>query len=238
MPLAAAAGIAFGAGGMFLWSAYGQGATAIERGRTERIVHDYLLNHPEIVPEALEVLRDRQTGQIIAAEGAAFLKPYAGAWGGNPRGDVTIVEYFDYNCGFCRAMLPEIDRLVAADPGIKIVYREWPVLSEESRLAARYSLVAAEQGKFGAFHHALYKAGPVSEASIRQTLISVGINPDAARAAAESPRIAQALDDNLATARRLGLSGTPSWVIGDHAVSSVLPLEEMQRLVARARARG
>src|SRR3546814_7208937 len=105
-------------------------------------------------------------GRVIAANKAAILTPVASAWMGNPKGDVTVVEYFDYNCGFCRASLPTIAALVKADPNVKIVFRELPVLSEESGVAARWSLAAAKAGKFNAFHEALYAGGPITEASM------------------------------------------------------------------------
>lgn len=234
--LVAIAGAVGGAGAMLAWSAYGAMPGAVERAQTERIVREYILAHPEILPEAMDVLRTRETGRLVAAEGPSLTKAYASAWAGNPKGDVTIVEYFDYNCGYCRAVLPEVDRLLAADPRLKIVYREFPILAEESRIAARFSLVAAQQGKFEQFHRALYQAGAVNEASIVDVLRSIGIDPAAARTAAMDPRIDAELDRNLQTARRLGMSGTPSWVIGDHVVSSLLSFERLQQLVAEARA--
>lgn len=223
-----------GAGAFAAWQARAPGGPA--RAAMERIVHDYVLAHPEIIPEAMDRLRDRETGEIIAANRHAIFTPYAGAWAGNPKGDVTVVEYFDYNCGYCRASLPTIAKLIAADPGVKVIFRELPILSPKSRTAAQLSLVAAERGKFRAYHDALYRAGPVSDETMGAALRAAGIDAASARAAADAPRIEHELRDNIAMSQRLGVSGTPSWVIGNRLYAAALPLEDLQQAVADARA--
>lgn len=214
------------------------GAAPAGRAGIERIVHDYVLAHPDIIPQAMALMRDRETGRDIAANRSAILNPYGNAWAGNPQGDLTIVEYFDYNCGFCRSSLPTIARLIASDPKLRVVFRELPVLSEESRTAARLSLVAAEQGKFKAFHEAMYAGGPISAQSMANAVRAAGLDPQATNQAAALPRIETEIQTNLAIAQRLGMTGTPSWVIGDHVVSSALPFEELQREIAKARGKG
>lgn len=208
-----------------------------QRGAIERVVHDYVLAHPEIIPEAMGRLQDKRTGTEIAANRDAILKPFGSAWIGNPNGNLTIVEYFDYNCGFCRSSLPTIAKLVESDPQLRVAFRELPILSEESKLAARLSLVAAEKGSFKAFHDTLYAGGPISPQSIDRAVRAAGLDPVAAQAAAASPRIENEIQSNLAIASRLGMTGTPSWVIGDHVVSAALPLEQLQEAIANARAR-
>lgn len=133
-----------------------------DTARVEAVVREYVLAHPELIPEAMDRLRDRQMSKLIDANHKAILEPFGGAWIGNPKGDVTLVEYYDYNCGYCRASLPAIAELVARDPKVKIVFREFPILSEESIVAAKLSLAAAEQGKFKAFHDALYAGGQLT----------------------------------------------------------------------------
>lgn len=213
------------------------GAAPAGREGIERVVHDYVLAHPEIIPEAMELMRDRETGKTIAANRAAIVDPYAGAWAGNPKGDVTIVQYFDYNCGFCRSSLPVIARLIESDPKLRVVFRELPILSDQSQTAARYSLVAAEQGRFGKFHEAMYAGGPITPQSIANAVRAAGMDQAAATAAATSPRIDAEIRNNVTLAARLGMTGTPSYVIGDHVVSSSLPIEELQRRIALLRAK-
>ncbi len=107
---------------------------------------------------------------------SAILKPFGNAWAGNPNGDVTVVEYFDYNCGYCRASLPNVAQLIASDPKVKVVYRELPILAETSAAAAKLSLAAADQGKFTAFHDALYAAGQVTPESMTAAAQKAGVD--------------------------------------------------------------
>ena len=135
LPAIAVAGAILG--GLAVWGFDRQGG-GVERAQVEAIVHDYVLAHPEILPEAMEKLRDRESGKTVTANRAAIVTPFGSAWAGNPKGDVTLVEYFDYNCGYCRASLPMIAKLIAADPKVRVVFRELPILSAESRIAAGY----------------------------------------------------------------------------------------------------
>lgn len=199
--------------------------------RFDAAVRGYLLAHPEVIPEAMQRLQDRETGKQVAARRADIVTPVGSAWAGDPRGDVTLVEYFDYNCGYCRASLPLIDQLIAGDPHLRVVYRELPVLSPISHTAALASLAAAHQGRFGAFHRALYALGPVSDATIAAAARSAGVTLPAAPAAADEAAIAR----NLKTAADLGMTGTPSWVVGDRMLSGMLPADTLRAAVEAAR---
>ena len=209
-------------------------ASAPDAARTEQVVHDYLLSHPEIIPQAMDALRDRAHADTIAANKDAILKPVGSAWMGSANPDVTLVEYFDYNCGYCRASLPTITALLKSDPKLRVVFREFPVLSDASVDAARMSLAAANQGKFQRFHDALYAAGPVSRETITASAKTAGV--DLAKAAAFTPQAEAEIASNMGIARQLGLTGTPSWVIGNTVVSSALTMDALQKAVATARA--
>jgi protein-disulfide isomerase len=233
LPAIAVAGAAIG--GLAVWGYDRQAAPGgIARVQVEGIVHDYVLAHPEILPEAMEKLRDRESGKVVAANLPAIATPFGSAWAGNPKGDVTLVEYFDYNCGYCRASLPTIAKLVAADPNLRVVFRDLPILSPQSRTAARASLAAAAQGKFGAFHDTLYAAGPVSEATIASASATAGV--DTKGAAGFAATADAEIGKNMETAAKLGVTGTPTWVVGDRVLSGALPLEELQKAIAAARA--
>ena len=221
-PLMAVAGGLVGAGAV----------AALDRPGDE--VRDYLLAHPEVIPEAMQKLQEREAGRSVSANRAAITTPFGSAFAGNPEGDVTLVEYYDYNCGYCRASLPAIRQLVAEDPRLRVVFRELPILAESSRSAARISLVAATQGKFNAFHDALYAGGRVSDATIAAAARTAGV--DTGRLAALAPRIDAEIARNMETAARLGVTGTPSWVVGDRVLSGALPVEELKRAIAAARA--
>lgn len=223
LPAAALAGGVIGAGAMW-------GLDRARAGAVGPQVRAYLLAHPEVIPEAMTRLQDRENGKLVARHRAAIVRPYGSAWAGNPRGDVTVVEYLDYNCGYCRATLPVVAQLIARDPRVRVVYRELPVLAESSRAAARASLAAAAQGRHARFHQALYAAGPVTPASIAAAGRAAGIDP------ARVPNDAQAeLDRNLEVARALGFSGTPSWVVGDRILSGAQPVEALEAAVKAAR---
>ncbi|OWK31063.1 DsbA family protein [Sphingomonas dokdonensis] len=225
-------GAAFGAGGMWLAERAAPGKLgAADQAQVEQVVHDYVLANPELIPQAMQKLQERESGRAVAANRSRVETPYAGAVMGNPNGDVTLVEFFDYNCGYCRASLPTIDRLVKSDPKLRVVFRELPILAEESRDAARASLAAAKQGRFAAFHEALYAGGQVSAQSIaaaaRQTGVDLSKIPDDA-----DTEIA----GNLQLAAKLGISGTPAWVVGDKLLSGALPFDRMQEAIAEVRA--
>ena len=204
---------------------------AADQARIERVVHDYVLANPEIIPEAMQRLQQRTNGQAVAANRADIVQPFAGAWAGNPKGDVTVVEYFDYNCGYCKASLPIVADLLKQDPNIRIVYRDFPILAPSSREAARASLAAARQNRYRAFHDALYAAGPVSADTIAASAEATGVDLAQVNDKAIDAEIAR----NMETAAKLGLTGTPSWVIGDRVLSGAMPLEELRKAVTEAR---
>jgi protein-disulfide isomerase len=225
LALVALAGAGLGAGGMAL-------ADRARGGPIGPEVRAYLLAHPEVLTEAMGRLQDRESGRLVAQHRDAIVKPYPGAWAGNPRGDVTVVQYYDYNCGYCRASVPAVDKLLARDAKVRIVYRELPILHETSRAAARASLAAAAQGRFVAFHRALYAAGPVSTASIAAAGRRAGVDPARIPADADAE-----LRRNLEVASALNFSGTPSWVIGDRILAGLQPVEALEEAVAAARKR-
>jgi protein-disulfide isomerase len=227
--LAAIAGAAATAGVV----ASGAQVGTTDRAAIERIVREYILSHPEILPEAMENLRSRDVAKAIAANRTAIETPFAGAWEGSANPDVTIVEFFDYNCGYCRAALPDVDRLLAADKRVRIVYREFPVLGPDSESAARMSLAAAKAGKYAAFHRAVYAAGRPEPRAVERIAKGLGIDTGFA----SDPAAQAEITANLNLARPLGLSGTPSWVIGDRVLSGSVGYDALKDAVAAARAR-
>lgn len=227
-----ALGALCGAGGMFLADRVAPGDLgSADKARVERVVRDYVLANPDIIPQAMQKLQERDAAKAVTASRGTIEQPYAGAWIGNPKGDVTLVEYYDYNCGFCRATLPVLQKLVDADPQLRIVFKELPVLSEQSRVAARVALAAAQQNKFKPFHDALYAAGSVSDATIAAAGRASGVNVAAIPSDADAT-----IRENLETAAKLGITGTPSWVVGDQVLTGALPIDQLQSAIARARA--
>lgn len=208
-----------------------------DRAAIETVVRDYILEHPEIIPEAMQRLDARRTTAAIAVSRQRLETPFAGAWAGNPEGDVTVVEFFDYACGFCRAALPDLDRLLDEDKGVRLVFRELPILGEASDKAARVSLAAAKQGRFLPFHRALYGAGPLDETKVSGVYAAVGLSGPRLASDLAGADIAAEIDGNLALARALKMTGTPTFVVGDKILTGAVGYAALKAAIAEARAK-
>lgn len=201
----------------------------------EQVVHDYILDHPEILPEAMDNLQQKQTSQLLAGVRSTVQTPFPGAVLGNPNGSMTLVEFSDFACGYCRQSLPDIATLIVRNPDLRIVVRELPVISQHSPAAARMALAAAEQGKYPAFHDAMYAAGQVDPQTIEAAARKVGLDMDRARRVAATPAVEAEIARNLEVAGKLGFSGTPSWVIGDRLISGAVGLSQLSEALKEAR---
>lgn len=226
------AGVALGAAAI---ASVGTAALVMHHARGGAQVRAYLLDHPEVLTEAMDRLRQKQAAAQIAPNRLALETPYAGAWIGAEKPDVTLVQFFDYACGYCRASLPDVQRLVKEDPKVRVVFRELPILSRESETAARVSLGAAEQGRFAAFHDALYAAGRPNAATIEQAARAAGLDLGKVQAMVKAPRTEQELAQNAELYRVLGFIGTPSWVVGNRIMSGAVGYDALKEAVAEAR---
>lgn len=237
MAAIATGGLLTGALGMALASGV-IGASDVpkaERDRIEAVVRDYILANPEIIPQAMQRLQSREVSAQIATRREAIETPFAGAWAGNPSGDATLVVYYDYACGFCRRSVADVDRLLETDKQLKVVYRELPILSEDSEKAALMSLAAARQGKFGAFYKALFSADGPSPQAIETAARKAGLDERAALQLAGSPELAREIERNIETARALQFGGTPAWVIGNRVLNGAVGYDELAAAIAEAR---
>jgi protein-disulfide isomerase len=214
------------------WVAPLAGAT---RGATEDIVREYILEHPEILPEAMERLQSRDMATRLAPIRQQVKTPFPGAFLGNPDGKIVLVEFSDYACGYCRQSLAEVDALIAQNKDLKVVMRELPILSPASEQAARMALAAAQQGKYNAFHKEMFETGRPSAQTIDQAARKVGLDLDKAHAAMVSAEVTAEIQRNLAVAEQLGLNGTPSWVIGDEAFSGAVGRNALAKAIASTR---
>lgn len=219
-----------GAVGGWAWESSRSGGA--NKAEVERIVRAYLLEHPEILPEAMEQLRANEQRRQLASAGDAVETPFPGAVLGNPNGKVTLVEFTDYACTFCKRSVADVAALVAANPDLKVVIREFPILSPASADAARWALAAAEQGRYAAFHDAMFRAGPPDSATIAAAASEAGLDLPRARRAIVDPRIEAELQRNVALARQLGFDGTPSWVVGDRLLSGAVGQAELAKAIA------
>jgi protein-disulfide isomerase len=211
------------------------GMSADERKATEAVVRAYILEHPEIIQEAANALQKREVAKRLSAVGDQLHTPFAGAVAGNPAGDVTIIEFTDYNCGFCRSSLPDVERLIAADNGIKLVYREVPILAPTSKDAALWALAAAKQGKHAAFHKAMFSGGRPDATSIRAAASVAGLDLAAAAAFVSSKEAVAELQNNLGMMQQIGFTGTPTFIIGDQIIEGALGHDVLKTAVEKAR---
>ena len=155
---------------------------------------------------------------------------------GNPDGNITLTEFFDYNCGFCRKMLPVMQQLVTGDPDLRVVYREWPVFGPGSEFAARASLASLPTGKYWRFHAGMLgMRGRAEEASVMRIARDVGLDEAELRERMESDAVAKHISTSFLLADHMGLMGTPTFICGDEAVFGEMTLQEMRDLVARGR---
>ena len=214
------------------------GMSSAERKATEALVKAYILENPEIITDAVAILQQREIAQRLSAAGNEITKPFPGAEAGNPKGDVTIVEFTDYNCGFCRASVPDVQRLLKSDGNIRLVYRELPILSQSSRDAALWALAAARQDKHKAFHDALFAGGRADAANIAAAARKAGLDIAAARIFAASPQASQEIERNLAFMQQIGFNGTPTFIIGDQILEGALGYDALKRAVEKARQKG
>jgi protein-disulfide isomerase len=209
----------------------------------EQRVREYLLKNPEVIMEALQILQERQRAaeaenlkRIIADRRDEILNDPAAPVGGNPSGDVTMVEFFDYNCPYCRRVAPTIAELEAADPDLRLVYKEFPILGPGSQFAARAALASRKQRKYVAFHNALMQAdGQVTEETVMDIARAIGLDTERLTQDMQDPAVQDAIARNLRLANTLGITGTPSFLIGDHLVPGAVDLATLQDLIARAR---
>nr|WP_208417819.1 DsbA family protein [Sphingopyxis panaciterrae] len=232
--LVALAGVVLLALVFWLGGRFGGGMSKTE---VETVVADYIKANPQIIPEALEAQRGREIAKAVDAIRPALEKPYAGAWAGNADGDVTLVVFTDYACGFCRASVPDVDRLIREDKRLKVVFRELPIIAPQSRDAAIMALAAARQGKYDAFHHAMFAAGSLDKAAINAAAEKVGVVTDgSADATANEALFQRELDSNLAIATQLQLNATPTWIVGDQLFQGQIGYDGLKQAVAKARA--
>ncbi|WP_447757730.1 DsbA family protein [Sphingopyxis fribergensis] len=230
-----------GAGGIVLLALVfwlgGRLGGGMSKAEVETIVAAYIKANPQIIPEALEAQRNGEIAKAIDQIRPALEKPYAGAWAGNADGDVTLVVFTDYACGFCRASVPDVDRLIREDKRVKVVFRELPIIAPQSRDAALMALAAARQGKYDAFHHAMFASGSLDKAAIAAAAAKVGVVTDgSADATANEALFQRELDSNLAIATQLQLNATPTWIVGDQLMQGQVGYDTLKQAVAKARA--
>ncbi len=215
------------------------------REQIEGIVREYLLNNPEIIIEAVEGLEEkrrreaeRERSAALSAKSDQILNDGDAPIAGNPQGDVTIVEFFDYRCPYCKQVAPTLTELLRGDAKLRFVFKELPILGPDSVVAARAALAANMQGKYLAMHERLLRhRGGFDEQTITRIAGEAGLDVARLKADMGKPEIDAMLDRNRQLARDLAINGTPAFIIGDKVVPGAADLQTLKRLIAGARKR-
>lgn len=211
--LTALTALVFGFLGAAIWS---------YAGLADNRTRAFLLANPDMLPQMVEAYEAQEAEKRLADMGDAVFTPFPGAVLGNPQGSKVLVEFTDYNCPYCEASLADVTRLVAEDPDLKVVIREWPIF-EGSDQASRMALAAGLQGKYRAFHEAMFRLGDVEAAAA-----AAGLDMARARNDAASDAVSAEIANNLELARALGFTGTPAWIAGRKPFGGAIGYERLK----------
>jgi protein-disulfide isomerase len=223
-----------------------QGAfSPAERDEIKRLMIEMLRERPELVLEALEAIETKREAQVRARSSESVRERKAELYddaqapvAGNPRGNFTIVEFFDYRCPYCKQMHAPMKALLAADRELRVIRKDLPILGPASIIASHAALAARTQDKYPAFHDALMEfRGQLDEAAVFRIAADLKLDVARLRRDMESPAVVTLLQRNVALAQALAISGTPAFVIGDTLVPGAIDAETMKKLVAEARAK-
>ena len=197
---------------------------------SSRIVRQGMMNDPQILVDAADALRDKQYAPTLASIRPMLEAPFASSWKGAEKPEVVLVEFYDYACPYCKASNPHVDQLVREKPGLRVVYREFPILGPNSVEAARLSLAASKAGRFSQFHDALYAAGrPAPETNaVAARVANIPPKPS------EDPAIEAELKKNYQLAGQLGATGTPLFVVGDRVLSGAVGYDALKKAIEDA----
>ena len=208
--------------------------------QVKQLALEAVLENPQIIMQAVAILEQRERDRVASVANTVRLQleqdPNSPNLG-NPDGDVTVVEFFDYNCPYCRKAGQTVQELLASDANVRVIYREWPILGEDSVFASRAALAARAQGKYEEFHWALMNGeGRASEASILKLARHLGLDVAKLQADMTSPAVEAHIAQSNALARTLGFTGTPAFIVGDRTAPGMLSTDEISAMVTEARA--
>jgi len=215
-----------------------------DRAAIKELVRDYILEHPEIVLEALHTLEEKHQAEAQAEQRAAIEARRAAIYDdpddytyGNPKGDVTIVEFFDYTCGHCKRSFQPLMDFVDADGNIRLILKEFPILGPRALDAAKAALAARKQGRYIEMHRAIFEhEGQLTEKALMEIAAKAGLDGPKLKKDMEDPKLMDVFARHYALAEALGIEGTPAFIIGGEMLPGAVDKERLTRVVAEARA--
>ena len=212
------------------------------------IIKDYLIKNPDVlvdVQNALDAKLEKEQGEkfanFMAANAKALYRDPDSAIAGDPNGDITVIEFFDYNCGYCKRGLPEVQKLINGDKKVRFVFKELPILSKGSLEAAKVALAAKRQGKYWEFHQALLGGkGAANQSSALRVAEALGLDMNKIKTDMESESVKNELDAETALAKKLGINGTPHFLVGNKSIPGAPDdlHEQLEALVTEFRKSG
>lgn len=229
-------------------SALAQSGT--DAGLTEEqvktIIRDYLQENPEVVIDAIktyqanqQLAEERQRQEALASKRALIFDDPMAPTNGVTDADVTLVEFFDYQCGYCKKVFPDIMAVMQKDTKLRVVFKELPILGPASVIAARGAMAAHKQGKYMAYHAAVMDMrGQITEGRIMQAAAELGLDTDQLAKDMKSPEVEAYLRSNLQLAQEIGVTGTPAMFVGDQFVPGAIDRQTLEQLIAEARTGG
>ncbi len=218
-------------------------AQELSEARIKELVYEAILENPDIIMEAVALIQQRDeeaqasaTQSVLSDQRLLIERDPNAPVLGNPDGDVTVVEFFDYNCPYCKRAMPEVQGLLDEDQNVRLVYREWPILGEGSVYASRAALASRVQGKYEEFHLALMGSrGRVEEASVLRIAKEIGLDIDQLKTDMQSADVDEHIASSMRLAQSLGFNGTPSFVVGDVLLPGFVEQAELQDAVDKNR---
>lgn len=216
--------------------------TTASQNVSDATIEHYIRTHPEVIEQSLQALevkreaelRDRQK-TALATRQQDLLHDPASPVSGNPKGEITVVEFYDYRCGFCKQAAPAVTELQKVNPRVRVVYKDFPILGELSEFAAKAALASQAQGKHQAFHEALLAShADMTKEEILKIAVSIGLNAKRLEADMANPKWQVVINKNRALAQEIGISGTPGFIVGNELVPGALDLNGLKELIARA----
>ena len=203
-------------------SAQDESFNASQKEEIESVIQNYLMENPEIIADAMNELRAKQEREM-QDQAKAKLEEYKDFFqtaevpvAGNPEGDVTVVEFFDYNCGYCKKALPDVQALLEQDENVRVVLMDMPILGPSSLTASKFALAAKKQDKYFEYHTALMEfQGSKDEAALKKLATDIGLDAEKLAEDAQDPAIADMINENISIAQEIGIRGTPGFIVGD-----------------------
>ncbi len=202
-------------------------ATWSYSGLADARTQEFLISNPDMLPKMAEAYQAQEAQKRLADIGEDIYAPFSGAIRGNPNGSKILVKFTDYNCIHCESSLADVDQLISEDPDLKVIFREFP-LFDGSEAAARMALAAGMQGKYEAFHLAMFERTPVTPDSLLAAANAAGIDMAKAEADMASEAVTVEIAKNFSFAQTLGFDGTPAWIAAGKPISGAVGYERLK----------